>query len=435
MNARPAGCAELALAALYLAPTPEREGALRRAAAAPLDWDAALVALEAHGLLGLARRNLARALVALPPGVQARLDERAAVLCAIERGFRLTLERFLRAAAEVGVELTLLKGASLALDLYPERGLRAQGDLDLLVRARDVPAAVAAARRIGLALPERALPAWWYRLAHFHLKLTPLDGVQREVELHWHLHPLAQLYTLELEALFARRVALDLAGTRAFTLEPLDRLLHLVTHLVRHCPLAWIERDELLALAADPRAPLRLKWLLDIVAEIERRHASLAVEALARRAAEWNAENDLALVLGWLRTQLGFAAAAQDWVVRALAALPAPEVPTRRGHAPVSERPLPGLDFRPSALRAFPRWVWPRAGRFGRLSGNGPRALVRRTGHAARVLARGAALLVLTPVAWLARRAERTPLGPEATLELAVRARELERAEPRSTSS
>jgi hypothetical protein len=85
----------------------------------------------------------------------------------------------------------------------------------------------------------------------------------------------------------------ELAGVRAWTLEPLDRLLHLVTHLVRHCPLDFVERETLVAWAADTRVPLRLKWLLDLRAEIERRHGELAPAALAARAAEWNAEADL----------------------------------------------------------------------------------------------------------------------------------------------
>jgi hypothetical protein len=347
----------------------------------------------------------------------------------LELGSRLTLERFLGACRSKGIEVTLLKGASLALDLYPERGLRAQADLDLLVRPAHVLGAVAAARAIGLHPPPRALPAWWYRLAHFHLKLEPADGLQREIELHWHLHPGAQLYTVRLADLFARRTALELGGIRAWTLDPLDRLLHLVTHLLRHCPLAMLGRELSLAWAADPRVPLRLKWLVDVHGEVELRHGAFPVGALAARAAEWNAEAELALVLAWIRDRHGFVEGARAWVDQVLAALPRSPAPPRAAE-PARDRPLPGLDLRPSALRAFPRWVWPPSATFGRLSGNGPLPVARRAAHAARVLARAALVVGATPPAWIARALRGNPergLGPQDLLELAAEARRLER--------
>ena len=427
---------ELVLASLYLAPTTAREAELRRAAGACEDWERALVALEAHGILGLALRNLERAHAIVPAAALERLRERARAMRAIELGFRLTLRRFLGATRRAGIEVTLLKGASLAVDLYPERGLRTQADLDLLVRPEHVLRAVDSARSIGLARARHALPAWWYRLAHFHMKLVPADGLQRELELHWHLHPPSQLYTVRLEDLLARRRPLELDGSTAFALDPLDRLLHLVTHLVRHCPLA-LERGLLLEWAGDPRVPLRLKWLLDLRGEIEHRHGELPVEGLARRAAEWNAESELALVLTWIRGELGFAGEPLDWVEAVLAALP-PARTRPRLAAPSRDRPLAGFDLRPSALLAFPRWVWPPASYFGRLSGNGPAMLARRASHAARVLARAALIACATPVAWVARvlfAGVEPGLDPADLLELAAEARALERREDASVSA
>ncbi len=441
MNSAGQATGELVQATIYLAPTAEREAELRRAAHAGADWDVALVALEAHGILGLALWNLERAGATVPPDTLRRLQDRAAAMRAIELGFRLTLERFLVEAQRAGIEVTLLKGASLALDLYPQPGLRSQGDLDLLVRPEDVLRAVAAARSIGLHPPPRALPAWWYRLAHFHLKLAPADGLQRELELHWHLHPRAQLYTVRLADLLARRQPLVLAGVATWTLDPLDRLLHLVTHLVRHCPLGMLERETLRAWAGDPRVPLRLKWLVDVRAEIERRHADFAALDLAARAAQWNAEAELALVLSWIRDQLGFAGEAHAWVAHVLASLrPVSSASPRSG--PAHERALPGLDLRPSALLAFPRWVWPPPSYFGRLPGNGPVPIARRALHAARVLGRGALVLGATPLAWAASLGRRAfgknpeqALGAQELLELAARARQLARAENGSPSS
>lgn len=439
MSAQSVG--RLVLAALHLEPTRARDAELRRAATELDDWDAALAALEAHGILGLAQRNLARVAAPLPPPVAARLAQRAESMRALALGFRLTLERFLAEAARIGLRVTLLKGASLALDLYPRDGLRSQGDLDLLVAREDVPAAVGAARRIGLRRPVAALPVWWYRLAHFHLKLVPVDGLQRELELHWHLHPPTRLYALRLADLHARARTLELAGCRVWTLDPLDRLLHLVTHLARHAPVWGAGRATLADWAADPHAPLRLKWLLDIAAEIERRHLEFEPALLALRAAEWNAETELALTLAWLRTALELASEAEAWIVRALAVLPAQPTsaatPVRREH----EAPLAGLDLRASALADLPRWVWPPPARLAQ--GGHDAGFLRRLKHAGGVLLRLVGLGLALPVAVLARAGEpawsrlqpKVQLGPEDTLALAVRARELARGEDAATSS
>jgi hypothetical protein len=444
-----AATGELVLAALYLAPSEARARALAAAAgASELDWDAVLVALEAHGVLGLALRNLERAGARLPERAHLDLRARAEVMRALEVGFRLTLERFLAAAARRGIEVTLLKGASLAQDLYPPGGLRMQGDLDLLVAPGDVSGAIAAARAIGLDLPPRAFPAWWHRLAHFHLKLVPADPLQRELELHWHLHPEAALHTVRLEDLRARRRPLELtgelAGVRAWTLDPLDRLLHLATHLVRHAPHAMDaqgaglhapdapatgrDRAALAAIATEPTHPLRLKWLLDVRSEVEARHGELDAAALATRAVEWSAEHALVAVLAAAEA-LGFAPPAAAWVARVRAALPAlaraPRVSPRI--AEKGARPLPGLDARASALAAFPRWAVPPREYLARTGGASPAA---RGAHATRVLARAALVALATPPAWLASRLRGSPrrAGPDATLELAAAAHRLTRA-------
>jgi hypothetical protein len=451
-----AATGELVLATLYLAPSEERDRALAAAAAASaLDWDAALVALEAHGVLGLARRNLERAGARLPERAHLHLRARAEVMRALEVGFRLTLERFLAAAARRGIEMTLLKGAALAQDLYPPGGLRMQGDLDLLVAPGDVPGALAAAREIGLDLPPRAFPAWWHRLAHFHLKLVPADPLQRELELHWHLHPEAALHTVRLEDLCARRRPLMLAGpagpagtlagtltgVRAWTLDPLDRLLHLATHLARHAPHALDaaaaglhaphapatgrDRAALAEVATEPTHPLRLKWLLDVHAVIEASHGALDADALGARASEWSAARELALVLA-AADALGFAPDAAEWVARVRAGLQIrAEAPLARARP--SARPLPGLDVRASALAAFPRWVFPPRAHLARTGGD---SLPARFAHATRVLARATLVALATPPAWLASRLRRRArrAGPDAVLELAAAARRLTRA-------
>jgi hypothetical protein len=405
MSAAAAGRTDgaLVLACLDLDPDPARVARVRAAAAGVTDWAAALAALEAHGVIGLAARNLTRAGVELPDGVARRLAARASVMQALELAADFTLERFLRAAGARGIEVTLLKGASLALDLYPPGGLRAQQDLDLLVAEHDLAAAVDAGRALGLGPPRGAFPSWWYRLAHFHRKLAACDGLQREIELHWHLHAPAQLYTVRLEDLRARRVAVRVAGLPAFTLDPLDRLLHLATHLARHAPLAGATPARVLEWAGTPRAPLRMKWVLDLVSELERRAPRLAPTSLAERAREWNAEEDLARVLALLAGLEGLRGDLTAWLDAARGALPAAPLGREAGAWRGSERPRTGLDVRVSALRNFPRWVWPPDPRCARLAPPGGTRVLWRARHAAGVLGQAALVGALTPLAWLLR--------------------------------
>jgi hypothetical protein len=126
--------------------------------------------------------------------------------------------------------------------------------------------------------------------------------------------------------------------------------------------------------------------------------------ALARRAATWNASADLALTLSWLRARLGLADAAAEWLARALGSLPATGAPGSRPSARF-ERPLPGLDVRPSALRGLPRWLWPPRERFARPEEPASRRCLRRATHVGGVLVRVALLGAAAPLAWLASRA------------------------------
>ncbi len=439
---------ELVLAALFLESTPGRLGALRQAAQALGDWGPVPLLLESHGILVLARRNLALAAAEIPEDAQRVLARREAALREVDLCFRLTLERFLVEAARYGIEITLLKGASLALDLYPDPALRSQGDLDLLVHPRDVRPALLAAERAGLFPPPGALPLWWYRLAHFHAKLSPESPLLREVELHWALAHPSQLLTVGLDELLERRQAVEVAGSRAWALERLDRLLHLVTHLASHAAHAPLERDResLIGAASTPGHPLRLKWLLDVQAEVERMAGSTGPEDLARRAGEWNAERELCAALEWVRDGLGFEPQAGNRVEKVLGALPRDAPGSRRRSrtprpAKPDSRPMPALDFRSVALARFPRWVFPPRRFFSRPGESRSTPLVlRRALHAARVLAGAALACCALPFALLGEllarsaraHARRRASSPERVLELAADARSLSRRDPRA---
>jgi hypothetical protein len=419
---------------LFAHAAPERLERVRQAAAAPgVIWEQVVSHLELHGILLLAERHLAAAGVALP----AVFTERAAPLREDSRRTRFTLIRFAEQAQMRGIDVMLLKGCSLDLDVYPAPGLRTQSDIDVLVRDADLAVAIAAARAAGVAADHDQFPVWWYRLTHFHVKLRATHAFAKMMELHWRLHADALLLTDRIDLLWARAVEHRLGETRVWSLEPLDRFLHLSTHLSSHGHgVAQGSLRELLAATlAEAQPSIRLKWIVDLVAAGEILAMTSTPAALAQRAAEWSAEDDLRAVARLLRDAQPFFADVfaelerADQASGATTASPPPALRHDHGEAAAT-----GFDFRWSALRRLPRYVWPQRSYVAKRYASAafmPADLVR-AGHAASVLARVALAGAALPVAlgvrgllapWRRRRAKTAP-PPEAVLDLVAQWRQ-----------
>src|SRR5260370_21975457 len=104
-----------------------------------VDWDRLLALAQEHGLTGhltACMREVAETLV--PQEIlQALIDrQRAQILSSL----RLTAEMFrlLERFASEGIGALVVKGAVLAVRAYGDPAMRSYGDLDLLVRQRDI---------------------------------------------------------------------------------------------------------------------------------------------------------------------------------------------------------------------------------------------------------------------------------------------------------
>ncbi len=433
-----AATADFGLDGLFLEATPQRLERLA-ASARSMAWEPLVRALESHGVLLLFLRNLALAGVEPPADARALVAQRERVLREDARRFRFTLLRFLHEAQARGVVPVLLKGASLGLDLYPDV-LRSQGDIDLLVKTEELAPAISAARAIGLIIDADAFPGWWYRLAHFHRKLVPATALVREIELHWSLvHPSA-LLTIQDEALRSRAQEQRVFGVAIRSLDPADRFLHLVTHLVSHAggALGPPDRTTMRAVLEDPESPLKLRWTVDIHAEWEKRSGLWTSNQLAERAHEWNAEPHLCWALRWVRSAWGFEPDPEHRAALVLEDLGAPQPLPRRSR--VSGAPVRGFDFRARALGgAFP-WAFPPASYLERRYG--ARSLIDRALWRAlrgvEVLARLGLAVLLLPAALvgrvLLRRARKRAFAqansPERVLDLSVAWRRFVADEP-----
>jgi Uncharacterised nucleotidyltransferase len=172
-----------------------------------------LEALVAHRLLALSDWS---------PAVRDRL---AQVVNASEKaGFaaEMLTREVLGALERDGIRAHALKGALLARDLFGSPGLRAPGDIDILVSRGQLSAACATVASLGWMLEARTnhgLPELHERLVHPRLPA---------VELHWRLHWYATRFSSN---------ALERASTsgraRPLRLDPVDEIVALLLYYSR----------------------------------------------------------------------------------------------------------------------------------------------------------------------------------------------------------
>ena len=220
--------------------------------------------------------------VLVPPGIRDRLREsrRAFTACSLQMNaelFRL-LERF----AAVGIETVVTKGPVLSVRCYGDPGMRQYGDLDLVVRHRDIQRSTQAMLDLGYTakVPVRAIEAQKIPGEYAFRK----SGNQILVELHtertFRYHP----RRLNIEELFHRKasVVIDGRGVPALSVE--DELVLISIHGSKHF---W----------------KRLMWIADVAALIS--SGSVSWDRAIEIAREVRAERILRLALRLAADVLG----------------------------------------------------------------------------------------------------------------------------------
>jgi hypothetical protein len=136
----------------------------------------------------------------------------------------LELERVLPALVEAGCRPIALKGAPLALGVYPRPEDRWFVDLDLLLTKEELPAAYEALERLGYRFADTVLSSRYYEDHHFHRILRSAQGVF--LEAHWAVTMPASVYSFDLEALRRDATRIPLGHTHILAPSPLDQVLH-----------------------------------------------------------------------------------------------------------------------------------------------------------------------------------------------------------------
>ena len=209
-----------------------------------LNWDFALRFAESHSLIPLLYFQLhAHAPEKVPPAVYEKLRDQYRRISALNVYLSGELRRLLKLFAAHEIDAIPYKGPALAAKAYGNIALRHFGDLDILVRQRDVPRVMELLVAEGYALhpPLNKVQQALMLRTQCNLPFTR-DGRRLIVEIHWRVS--ARLFSspLDEESLWENAGQESFEGATIKALAPEDLLLSLCVHGAKHLweRLSWI---------------------------------------------------------------------------------------------------------------------------------------------------------------------------------------------------
>jgi hypothetical protein len=213
----------------------EKSAGLRSLLQSPLNWESLLNRAEQQGVVPILYQTLSSLGSDAPP----------AGLTLLKQCYETNLHRTLFLTRELirtldhldALAITVLpyKGVALAETLYGDMALRQAGDIDLLIRPRDLSRIRDGLKELGYTphLPlseaeERAYLQSGYECA--------FDGPlgRNLLEVQWALQPRFYAVDFEMEALFRRAISVTVAGRSMKTPSPEDLFLILSLHAAKH---------------------------------------------------------------------------------------------------------------------------------------------------------------------------------------------------------
>ena len=214
------------------------------------DWSRLLVLAEEHGVLGhlaVRVRGLDENLV--PAEIRQMLLEhhREQVFSTLRMAAELV--RLLQLFAAKGISALIVKGPALAMQAYGDPTMRSYGDLDFLVRQRDIRHATESLQAAGYeaAVPLSAIDAGKIPGQYFFSK----TDTKLVVELHNDFTLRYFPRPLPIEEFFARQIRVCIDGHEAPALSVEDELVLICIHGAKHL---WE----------------RLMWIADVAALVSR---------------------------------------------------------------------------------------------------------------------------------------------------------------------
>jgi hypothetical protein len=263
-NIMPAGDATLdrewsvLLAACSLSSCEEKCARLRTLLSGSVNWTALLSLGEHHGVLPLLHQALRE------------IDSvRSEHMCVLQQAQQTNLHKTLLLSRELirivehlsalGIEAIPYKGPALAESLYGDIALRQSGDIDLLIRARDLPRIRDTVRELGYTphatlseIEERA-----YLKSGYEYSFDGPGGPNL-LEVQWRILPRFYSVNFDIEGLFERAIPVSVAGQSMKSLSYEDLLLVLSVHAAKH---VWGRLIWLCDLARLMTLPLNWDWM------------------------------------------------------------------------------------------------------------------------------------------------------------------------------
>ena len=209
---------------------------LRERVAAGVNWPRLLTLAQRHGLAPLLFAHLHQICGdRVPAPTLAFLREYSQQNTAFVLLLTGELVRLLKILEANGITAVPYKGPALALKLYGNVARRQFGDLDILVRQRDVWNAGRLIEAEGFE-PVFSLPTGMRTrlLSHWYVRTFHRETSRTLLELHWDIAERFWAIRFDTDALWQRLEPMDLAGATAFVPCAEDLLLMLCVHGVRH---------------------------------------------------------------------------------------------------------------------------------------------------------------------------------------------------------
>jgi hypothetical protein len=232
---------------------PAQGQALGQLLRGPVDWERLWAQGHLHEVLPLLGTTLRRfsSTIAIPAAWQERARRRLYATMVRNTTLADALTEVIGAFGQAGVEVIPVKGIVLAETLYGGLALRSLGDLDVLVRPADLPAARTVLRALGYAQADEPGFDNAHHMFHDPPYFHGAAGGRVCLELHWGLWA-SRFFRIGTEPLWQRSTMGRLRGADVRLLSAEDTLLHLAIHR--------------------SRSALRLRFVCDI-AELLRCHS------------------------------------------------------------------------------------------------------------------------------------------------------------------
>ena len=225
----------LAACSLSFSRSDSSQEIIRQSLRKPLSWASLLQLAEHHGVVPILYQALSSLGSEVPPASLALLKQRYQTNLHRTLSLARELVRILDHFDSLAIDVMPYKGVALSETLYGDIALRQAGDIDLLVRSRDLSRIKATLKEVGYSphlllneTEERTYLGSGYECA--------FDSAQGRnlLEVQWALQPRFYAVDFDMEALFCRAITVSVAGRNMKTPSPEDLFLILSLHAAKH---------------------------------------------------------------------------------------------------------------------------------------------------------------------------------------------------------